>query len=117
MVHIAGRRRPVTARGPARHIASPHKIRQRSRRPIPGFRGTGGEIEQRAQLGLLSQLCDQVRGDQRIGAHQIARGFRTALDGGLLGHHMNHHPRTTRALPRRAIGPPATAGEPIHANR
>ena len=112
VVNVAADGRPVAAREAASQIAAPGEIGQRPRRGVARLGRRIGRMEQRPQLCRLRQFGDQLGRDERISADLGSWGVAAALNGGLVGDHMNDH-RACRFSPGRAIRPSAFAGQPL----
>jgi hypothetical protein len=116
MVEIAAHRGAITPGPATRQIPTPHKIGQRLRRHIPVLRRGVAGMDQRHQLGRAGQLRHEFGGDQPIGADLGGRWrIGAALDGGLLGDHVNDHRARRRARAGRAIFAPAATPQSIRA--
>ena len=112
VVDIAVGGRAVTARGPTGQVPAAHELGQFGRRGVAGL-GTR-RWAQRGQPGRPGQLGDQLGRDQALDPGQHPGRGPAALDGGLLGDHVDHHIALGRRRARRgALGTAAAAHQPV----
>ena len=115
VVHVGFAHRLVAARPATRHIPPPQKLRRLGAGPVSRIRcDCRGRHGQRLQRRGGGQVAHRLGGHDPEPA-QITRIVAPALQGALLGQHMDHHAgRRSRAVAGRtgrAVRPPALTGQ------
>ncbi|CAM2871330.1 hypothetical protein MYSI104531_06535 [Mycobacterium simiae] len=117
MIEVALDRRPIATGPAAGQVPAAHKVLQRLGRDITRFGSGVGRMDQWHQPGRLSQFGNHFRCDEAV-RPQLRCGHRAgAVDGGLLGDHMNDDRRGRATLARGTVGPAAPAGQPVGRRR